>query len=111
MHYLGFKIKIPDVDKAVFTVPYGDLLAGHRASLHAHGLQDYRLFLDEETNTLFCIMRVNKRVSFNEQLKSQLIQQWYKSILPTDKSKEMEDVQWSPLKDVFHLNDNISKVF
>jgi len=111
MHYLGFKIKVPDVGKAVFPVPYSDLLAQHRASLHAQGLQDYRLFWDEETNMLFCIMRVNKRVSFNDELKSQLIQQWYKSILQTNDSEVTQKVEWFPLKDVFHLNNNVSKVF
>jgi L-rhamnose mutarotase len=111
MHYLAFKIKIPEANKTTTPVQYGDLLASHRASLHAQGLQDYRLFLDEEVHQVFCIMRVNKRVSFNEQMKTQLVQQWCEFILRIINAKENEELQWYQLKDIFHLNANISKVF
>jgi hypothetical protein len=62
MHYLAFKIIVPDVDKLTFPTQYNDALRGHQASLHAQGLQDYRLFPDESTNELSCIMRVNRRI-------------------------------------------------
>ncbi len=112
MHYLGFKIKIPGVGtEALQVVPYSELLAKHRASLHAQGLQDYRFFWDAETGMLFCVMRVNKRVRVDDQLKSQLIEQWYKSVFHSSNLELMQDIQWYPLQDVLHLNNNVSKVF
>lgn len=71
--------------------------------LSESGIQDYTIFLDEETLTLFAVQKLAK--NFNHQLlpKHPLIQNWWKYMSDIMETNKDNSPKTNTLKEVFHL--------
>ena len=67
------------------------------------GISDYSIFLDEETNVLFGVLKADKVSALDRLPQNQIMQEWWTymgDIMETNADKSPLSV---PLKDVFYL--------
>jgi L-rhamnose mutarotase len=68
------------------------------------GIEDYSIFLDEETSTLFGVLKTSSPEAMNELPLKEVMQKWWaymKDIMQTNADNSPVNI---PLKEVFYLN-------
>ena len=74
------------------------------ALLKEAGVEDYSIFLDEETSTLFGVLKTSNPEAMNELPQKEVMQKWWgfmKDIMQTNADNSPVNI---PLKEVFYLN-------
>ena len=67
------------------------------------GIEDYSIFLDEETNDLFGVLRIKDRIRLEELPSNPVMKKWWaymKDIMETNPDNSPVS---TPLKDVFYM--------
>ena len=67
------------------------------------GIEDYSIFLDEETSTLFAILKIQDTAALDEIPGKVIMKKWWdhmKDIMQTNPDNSPVNI---PLKEVFHL--------
>ena len=72
------------------------------ALLKAAGIQDYSIFLDEETHTLFAVQQTNAAGS-QDLGKHEIVQRWWKYMADIMETNEDHSPVSIPLREVFNL--------
>jgi L-rhamnose mutarotase len=68
------------------------------------GIEDYSIFLDEDTSTLFGILKISDTLALDELPEKEIMKKWWdhmKDIMRTNPDNSPVNI---PLKEVFHLN-------
>ena len=71
--------------------------------LHQHGISDYSIFLDEETLSLFGVLRVDDETQMDELPKTEIMKKWWAytaNIMETNPDNSPLSIS---LKDVFYM--------
>ena len=71
--------------------------------LHKSGINDYTIFLDEETNTLFAVQRLQGDNSSQHLGSSEIVQRWWDYMADLMETNEDKSPVSKPLIKVFHM--------
>src|SRR5688572_15887880 len=73
------------------------------ALLKAAGIQDYSIFLDEETHTLFAVQQTNAAAGSQDLGTHEIVQRWWKYMADIMETNEDNSPVSIPLREVFNL--------
>ncbi len=71
--------------------------------LHAAGVSDYSIFLDEETLTLFAVQKLSDHNTVADLAKTVVVRKWWDYMAPLMEVHPDNAPVCRPLREVFHL--------
>ncbi len=74
------------------------------ATLKAHGVHNYSIFLDEETNRLFGYAEIESETQWEAIAQTEVCQRWWRYMREVMPSNPDNSPQSKPLREVFHLD-------
>lgn len=93
MQRVAFKMKLFKGKEAEYKKRHDEIWPELKNLLKKAGIEDYSIFLDEETNTLFGVLRVEDETNLDKLPAHQVMQKW-----------------WSYMKDLMETNEDNSPV-
>jgi L-rhamnose mutarotase len=103
MHRLAFKMKLHAGQTAEYKRRHEQLWPELKQLLKQEGIEDYSIFLDEETNYLFGVLKINNPDAMNELPRHPVMKKWWaymKDIMDSNPDNSPVSVS---LKEVFYL--------
>jgi L-rhamnose mutarotase len=103
MQRLAFKMKLHKGQEAEYKRRHDALWPELKMVLKQTGISDYSIFLDEETNELFGVLKVKDSVKMNDLPDHPVMKRWWaymKDIMDSHPDHSPVSV---PLKEVFYL--------
>lgn len=100
---LAFKMKLHKGQEAEYKRRHDTLWPELRELLKQTGISEYSIFLDEETNYLFGVLKVEHAAAMDELPKHPVMKKWWaymKDIMESNPDNSPVSV---PLKEVFYL--------
>jgi L-rhamnose mutarotase len=74
------------------------------ATLKAHGVHNYSIFLDEATNRLFAYAEIESEHQWAAIAKTEVCRRWWRHMREVMPSNDDDSPQSKPLREVFHLD-------
>jgi L-rhamnose mutarotase len=71
--------------------------------LHTAGVSDYSIFLDEETHTLFAVLRRAAGHKMNTLAQAELMQRWWRHMADIMQTNGDGSPRQQPLSSMFHM--------
>jgi len=103
MKRIGFKMKLFKGFEEEYKRRHDELWPELELLLKGAGIRDYSIFLDEETNTLFCYLTIDDEKKLDELPSQPVMKKWWaymKDIMETNEDNSPVNI---PLKEVFYL--------
>ena len=103
MKRLAFKMKLHKGQEAEYKRRHDALWPGLKALLKQTGISEYSIFLDEETNTLFGVLKIEQPERMDTLPEHPMMKKWWaymKDIMDTNPDNSPVSI---PLKEVFYL--------
>lgn len=103
MKRLAFKMKLHKGQEAEYKRRHDALWPGLKALLKQTGISEYSIFLDEETNTLFGVLKIEQPERMDTLPEHPVMKKWWaymKDIMDTNPDNSPVSI---PLKEVFYL--------
>ena len=103
MNRIAFKMKLHRGKEAEYKRRHNELWPELEQLLKQAGIEDYSIFLDEETNDLFGILKIEDSKQLDELPKHPVMKKWWaymKDIMESNADNSPVSV---PLKEVFYL--------
>lgn len=103
MQRVAFRMKLFKGFEEEYRKRHDALWPELRELLKETGIEDYSIFLDEETNDLFGVLRIKDRIRLEELPSNPVMKKWWdhmKDIMETNEDNSPVSV---PLKEVFYL--------
>ncbi len=100
---VAFKMKLHKGQEAEYKRRHNELWPELEQLLKQSGIEDYSIFLDEETNDLFGILKIEDAKQLDELPKHPVMKKWWsymKDIMETNLNHSPVSI---PLKEVFYL--------
>ncbi len=105
MEKVAFKMKLLHGYAAEYQKRHAAIWPALAALLKANGVNDYTIFLDEETNTLFAVQRRAAIGASSQDLGSHpVMQRWWAYMADIMETHADHSPVSRPLKQVFHLD-------
>lgn len=105
MEKIAFKMKLLPGYAVEYRRRHEALWPDLAATLKAHGVSDYTIFLDEETNTLFAVQRQAATGQSSQDLGSHpIVQRWWAYMADIMETHADHSPVSTPLRKVFHLD-------
>jgi len=104
MERVAFKMKVFKGYEEEYKKRHDVLWPELETLLKETGVEDYSIFLDEETNILFGVLKIEKRIKLDELPNHPVMKKWWaymKDIMESNPDNSPVSV---PLKEVFYLN-------
>ena len=104
MQRVAFKMKLFKGCEAEYRRRHDALWPELQALLKQSGIQDYSIFLDEETNALFAYLTITDKARLDELPNEPVMHQWWtymKDIMETNADNSPVSI---PLREVFYLH-------
>ena len=104
MGKIAFKMKLKPGCKKEYKRRHDEIWAELKGLLQESGVQDYTIFLDEETNTLFAVQYQEGDSSSQDLGFNPIVQKWWKymsDIMETNPDSSPVSI---PLEKVFHMD-------
>jgi L-rhamnose mutarotase len=104
MNRLGFKMYLNKGAETEYKKRHDAIWPELVVLLKEAGIEDYSIFLDEETSTLFGVLKTSNPEAMNQLPLKDVMQKWWaymKDIMQTNPDNSPVNI---PLKEVFHLN-------
>jgi L-rhamnose mutarotase len=67
------------------------------------GIKDYSIFIDEETNSLFGVLKINDPAMLHDLSNEAIMQRWWRYMSDAMETNPDNSPVSIPLKEVFHL--------
>jgi L-rhamnose mutarotase len=74
------------------------------AALKAHGVHNYSIFLDEETNRLFGYAEIESEAQWEAIAQTEVCQRWWRHMREIMPANPDNSPQSKPLREVFHID-------
>ena len=103
MHRIAFKMYLYKGFEDEYKKRHDEIWPELQTLLKDTGISDYSIFLDETTNTLFGVMKVNDLSKLNELPSSAVMQRWWKYMGDIMESNPDSSPVSTPLTEVFYL--------
>ena len=100
---LAFKMKLHKGMEAEYKKRHDELWPELYQLLKTTGVSDYSIFLDEETNDLFGVLKIAGKEAFDNLPQHPVMQKWWKYMADIMESNPDNSPVSIPLKDVFYL--------
>jgi L-rhamnose mutarotase len=93
MQRIAFKMKLFKGKEAEYKKRHDEIWPGLKSLLKQTGIEEYSIFLDEETNTLFGVLKIEDPMKLEELPHHPIMKKW-----------------WSYMKDIMETNEDNSPV-
>ena|SRR3954471_2920839 len=93
MHRIAFKMKLLKGKEAEYKSRHDAIWPELKSLLKTTGIEDYSIFLDEETNVLFGVLKVEDTLKLDELPHHPVMKKW-----------------WAYMKDIMETNEDNSPV-
>jgi L-rhamnose mutarotase len=103
MHRLAFKMKLYRGYEAEYKKRHDEIWPELSVLLKDAGISDYVIFLDEETNNLFSVLKVTDKALLDSLPAKALMQKWWAYMSDIMESNADHSPVSVPLKEVFYL--------
>lgn len=100
----AFKMRLKPGMDAVYQKRHRKIWPALVDELKAAGIEDYSIFLDDETGTLFAVQKLNRKNTVAELPDSPLMRQWWDFMAPLMETLSDHSPVVKPLREVFHLD-------
>jgi L-rhamnose mutarotase len=103
MQRIGFKMKLLKGHEAEYKKRHDEIWPELVFLLKKNGISDYSIFLDEETNILFAVLKTDDADALDKLSLAPVMQQWWsymKDIMQTNEDNSPVSI---PLEEVFYL--------
>lgn len=104
MMKFAFKMKLKPGCKEEYKRRHDEIWAELKELLSESGVQDYTIFLDEETNTLFAVQYQEGNSSSQDLGSNPIVQRWWKYMSDIMESNPDSSPVSIPLEKVFHMD-------
>ena len=104
MNKIAFKMKLKPGFEEEYKKRHDEIWPELKELLSQNGVSDYTIFLDEETNLLFAVQKLNSDSSSQDLGTNPIVQKWWKymsDIMETNPDLSPVSI---PLKKVFHMD-------
>lgn len=99
----AFKMQLKAGFKAEYKKRHDEIWPELSQLLSESGIQDYSIFLDEETLTLFAVQKLAKDFNYELLPKHPLVKKWWKYMADIMETNSDNSPKTFPLKEVFFL--------
>ena len=103
MHRVAFKMKLFQGNEAEYKKRHDEIWPELAMLLKKNGIEDYSIFLDEETNALFGVLKIDDPELLNKLPLTPLMQQWWTHMKDLMETNDDNSPVAVPLKEVFYL--------
>jgi L-rhamnose mutarotase len=103
MQRVAFKMKLFPGKTAIYKQRHDELWPELRALLKETGISDYSIFLDEETNILFGVMKIENAELLDELPDKPIMKKWWASLVGLMDTNPDNSPVTRSLKEVFYL--------
>jgi L-rhamnose mutarotase len=103
MQRIAFKMKLFKGKEAEYKKRHDEIWPELKSLLKSTGIEEYSIFLDEETNILFGVLRVEDAMKLDELPTHPVMKKWWnhmKDIMETNEDNSPVSIR---LKEVFYL--------
>jgi L-rhamnose mutarotase len=100
----AFKMTLKPGFEAEYKKRHDDIWPELSALLSETGIQDYSIFLDEETLTLFAVQKINKDFDEAYLPNHPIVKKWWAYMADIMDTNPDNSPVAKPLKEVFHLD-------
>jgi len=103
MHRIAFKMKLFKGKEDEYKKRHDAIWPELKSLLKTTGIEDYSIFLDEETNDLFGVLKIEDPMKLDELPNHPVMKKWWsymKDIMETNEDESPVSVRMS---EVFHL--------
>ena len=104
MKRIGFKMKLNPGCAAEYKKRHDEIWPELRELLSAHGVHDYTIFHDPETNILFAINYEGEGSPINDLDADALMKKWYAHMADIMATNPDGSPTMKPLVEVFHMD-------
>lgn len=103
MNRVGFKMKLFDGQVEEYKKRHDEIWPELVGLLKSNEIEDYSIFLDEETNILFGVLKISTLDNLNKLPQFEIMQKWWAYMKDIMESNEDNSPISIPLKEVFYL--------
>lgn len=103
MPRVAFKMQLNKGQEKEYTKRHDELWPELKDLLKQTGIQEYSIFLDESTNSLFGILKIDNPVKLDELPAHPVMQKWWAYMKDIMESNPDNSPVSIPLKEVFYL--------
>lgn len=103
MHRIAFKMKLFPGKEAEYKRRHDELWPELAALLKEAGIQDYSIFLDAETNSLFGVLHIADPAQIDALPDHEVMQRWWRYMSDIMETHADHSPVSIPLKEVFYL--------
>jgi L-rhamnose mutarotase len=100
----AFKMKLKPGVVAEYKKRHDEIWPELKKELHAAGISDYSIFLDEETLTLFAVQKLSDKNTAAALPNTAIVKKWWSYMAPLMDVHPDNSPVTKPLKEVFHLD-------
>ena len=103
MQQIAFKMKLLDGYEDEYKKRHDEIWPELKKVLKKTGIEEYSIFLDEETNILFGVLKIGNKIRLDELPHHPIMKKWWaymKDIMETNPDDSPVSV---PLREVFYL--------
>src|SRR6185312_7632921 len=103
MQRVAFKMKLFKGKEAEYKKRHDEIWPELKSLLKTTGIEDYSIFLDEETNILFGVLQVEDAMKLDELPNHPVMKKWWDHMSDIMETNEDNSPVSIRLKEVFHL--------
>jgi L-rhamnose mutarotase len=103
MHRVAFKMKLFQGNEAEYKKRHDEIWPELATLLKKNGIEDYSIFLDEETNALFGVFKIDDPALLDNLPSEPIMKKWWSYMKDIMESNEDNSPVSVPLKEVFYL--------
>jgi len=103
MERIAFKMKLFNGVKEEYKRRHDEIWPELKELLKETGIHDYSIFLDESTNSLFSILKIENAEALNSLPANAVMQKWWAYMKDLMECNDDNSPISIPLKEVFHL--------
>ncbi|WP_320018201.1 L-rhamnose mutarotase [Labilibaculum manganireducens] len=103
MKRLAFKMHLNEGQKEEYKKRHSELWPELKQLLKEAGVNEYSIFIDEETNTLFAFQKLSSNGGSQDLGQTEVVKKWWKFMADIMKTNADNSPVSVPLEEVFYL--------
>ncbi|MDM8161474.1 L-rhamnose mutarotase [Labilibaculum sp. K2S] len=103
MKRLAFKMHLNEGQKEEYKKRHSELWPELKQLLKEAGVNEYSIFIDEETNTLFAFQKLSSNGGSQDLGQTEIVKKWWKFMADIMKTNTDNSPVSIPLEEVFYL--------
>lgn len=104
MNRIAFKMQLKPGFSEEYQRRHAEIWPELKSLLRAEGIEDYSIFLDEETHTLFAVQKTGNVKGSQDLGKKEIVKIWWEYMADIMEVNEDNSPITTPLKEVFRMD-------